>query len=159
MPEAKRSRVLTVFAFLLVLLAVEDFLKPFRPGPAATHPFGVRVQSGIVFFGTRPEGALAYVAGWLVATFLICLAIGIWQMRGFARAMASCYAVYVLLNILIFNLRHPPETHAELIFAVAYAVVAVGSACALAILLRSATVRSDRTARSRDQHLFADRPS
>lgn len=55
-----------------------------------------------MFFGMRSQGNLMFV-GWLVAAFLFTLAIGIWRMRQYASWMANCYAVYVLLNIVIFT--------------------------------------------------------
>jgi hypothetical protein len=96
---------------------------------------GVRVQGTIVFFGMRLQGNLMFL-GWLVAVFLLTLAIGVWRMRRYASLMANCYAIYVLLNIVIFTAIHPlPKTHAELMFAVVYETIAVIGAWSLAILL------------------------
>jgi hypothetical protein len=140
MPEVKRGWILTLFAILLVLLAIEDLIKPLlRPGTATVS--GVRVQGTIVFFGMRLQGRSMYV-GWLVAAFLLVLAIGVWRMRRYASLMAECYAVYVLLNIVIFTATHPlPQTRADLVFAVAYAIIAAVGAWTLAILLHRERAR------------------
>jgi hypothetical protein len=51
--------------------------------------------------------------------------------------MANCYAFYVLLNVVIFTAIHPrPETHADLMFALVYEIIAVAGAWTFAILLR-----------------------
>jgi len=140
MPEVKRSWILTLFAILLVLLAIEDLIKPLlSPGTATVS--GVRVRGTIVFFGMRPGGTLMYM-GWLVAAFLLALAIGVWRMRRYASLMADCYAVYVLLNVEIFTAIHPlPKTHAELMFALVYDIIAVVGAWTLAILLHRERAR------------------
>jgi hypothetical protein len=134
MPAARRSRTLTLFAILSMLLAIEDLLKPLLGSNAATVS-GVRVQGTIVFFGMRLTGNLMYV-GWLVAAFLLILAIGILRMRRYASVMANCYAAYVLLNIVIYAAIHPlPRTHAEMTFALVYEIIAVAGAWTLAIVL------------------------
>ena len=75
--------------------------------------------------------------GWLVAAFLVALAVGIWRRRRYASLMANCYAVYVLLNIAIYTAIHPtPKTQADVVFAVAYETIAIAGASTLAILLR-----------------------
>jgi hypothetical protein len=134
MAGVKRSGILTLFAMLLVLLALEDLVKPLL-GSGNAMVSGVRVQGTIVFFGMRLQGNLMFL-GWLVAVFLLTLAIGVWRMRRYASLMANCYAIYVLLNIVIFTAIHPlPKTHAELMFAVVYETIAVIGAWSLAILL------------------------
>jgi len=135
MAEAKRGRLLTLFAILVALLAIEDLIKPLLGSSTATVS-GARVQGSIVFFGMRLQGSWMYV-GWLVAAFLLALAVGVWRMRRYASLMANCYAVYVLLNIVIYTAIHPPpKTQADLMFAVAYETIAVTGAWTLAILLR-----------------------
>lgn len=135
MAAVKRSAILTLFAILLVMLAIEDFVKPLLTPHVATVA-GARVQGAIVFFGMRLHGKLMFV-GWLVGAFLLTLAIGIWRMRRYATVMANCYAAYVLANIAIYTAIHPlPETRADLAFALVYEAVAVAGAWALAIFLR-----------------------
>jgi hypothetical protein len=135
MVDVERSRILTVFAILLVLLAINDFIKPLL-GAGTAVVAGARVQGSIVFFGMRPQGSWMFV-GWLVAAFLLTLAIGVWRMRRYASPMADCYAVYVLLNVVIHTIIHLlPKTQAEVTFTVVYETVAVVGAWTLAILLR-----------------------
>ena len=133
--EVRRSWILSLFAILLVVLAIEDFVKPLLTPHVATVA-GARVQGAIVFFGMRLQGRLMFV-GWLVGTFLLILAIGIWRMRRYAAVMANCYAAYVLANIVIYTAIHPlPQTRADLVFAVVYETVAVTGALTLAIVLQ-----------------------
>src|ERR1700739_2319218 len=79
MAKVKRSPILILFAILLVLLAIEDVIKPLL-GQGTAMVSGTRVQSNIVFLGMRLQGRWMYV-GWLVAAFLLTLAIGVWRMR------------------------------------------------------------------------------
>jgi hypothetical protein len=112
MADVKRSRILTVFAILLILLAINDFIKPLL-GAGTAVIAGARVQGSIVFFGIRLQGSWMFV-GWLVAAFLLTLAIGGWRMRRYASPMADCYAVYVLLNVVIYTTIHLlPKTQAK----------------------------------------------
>jgi len=129
MPQAKQKRgaLLTIFAILLVLLSIEDFLKPFGlEGPT----------TGIVFLGHRFQGNAAFL-GWLVGTFLVVYAIGIWTMRRYALTLAYVYGVYVVLNIGIFLLTGPPpDSPGQMAFGIVYSTLAIGGAWALAFLLR-----------------------
>jgi hypothetical protein len=135
MAEVKRRPILILFAILLVLLAIEDVIKPLL-GQGTAMVSGAHVQGSIVFLGMRLQGRWMYV-GWLVASFLLTLAIGVWRMRRYASLMANCYAFYVLLNVVIFTAIHPrPETHADLMFALVYEIIAVAGAWTFAILLR-----------------------
>ena len=135
MAEVRRSSILTLFAILLVVLAIEDFVKPLLTPHVATVA-GARVQGAIVFFGMRLQGRLMFV-GWAIGAFLLILAIGIWRMRRFANVLANCYAAYVVANIVIYTAIHPlPERRADLAFAVVYEAVALTGALTLAIVLR-----------------------
>lgn len=126
MPQARRGILLTIFALVFVLLAIEDFLKPFHLEGADT---------GIVFFGHRFQGSASYI-GWLVAIFLAVYAAGIWRMRSYARAMAYMYAVYIVVNIGAFTLTHPtPTERGQQIFGIVYSILAIGGAWLAAILL------------------------
>ena len=127
MAESKRGGILTAFAVLFVLLAIEDFLKPFGlEGPT----------TGIVFFGHRLQGHLAYV-GWLVGVFMLVYAFAIWTMRSYAMALAYAYGVYAVLNIAIFTVTYPmPKAAGEQIFGIVYSIFAIAGACIAVILLR-----------------------
>lgn len=126
MDESRRGPLLTFFVFLFLLLAIEDFLKPFRlEGP----------DTGIVFFGNRLQGHGAFV-GWAVAAFLVIYALGIWRMRRYALAMAYAYGVYVVLNIVIFTAIHPmPTERGQQIFGIVYSILAIAGAWIAAIQL------------------------
>lgn len=135
MAAVRRSPILTLFAILLVVLAIEDFVKPLLTPHVATVA-GAHVQGTIVFFGMRLQGKLMFV-GWLVGAFLLTLAISIWRMRQYARVMANWYAAYVLTNIVIYSAIHPlSKTLADLSFALTYETVAVAGAWAIATFLR-----------------------
>ena len=127
MADSKRGGLLTAFAVLFVLLAIEDFLKPFGlEGPT----------TGIVFFGHRLQGHAAYV-GWIVGAFLLVYAFSIFTMRALAMPLAYTYGAYVVLNIAIFTLTYPPPTSSgELIFGVVYSILAILGAWIAVILLR-----------------------
>jgi len=134
-PEHKRSWMLTLFAVFLMLLGLEDIIKPFL-GSSTAAVSGARVRGSFVFFGMRLEGSWMYL-GWLLAAFLFILAIGIWRMGRYASVMADCYAAYVLLNVAIYAIFHPlPGTSADRIFALLYESIAVAGSWILAILLR-----------------------
>src|SRR5438552_485710 len=111
MAESKRGPVLTVFAGIFVLLAIQDLLKPLRlEGP----------DTGLVFFGTRLQGPSA-VVGAPFALFLLTYAFAIWRMRRYALPMAYAYAVYVLVNVLLFTIKAPPpKNQGEFVFGIVF---------------------------------------
>jgi hypothetical protein len=126
MPQARRGILLTIFALLFALLAIEDFLKPFHLEGADT---------GIVLFGHRFQGSSAYL-GWLVAIFLLVYAAGIWRMRRYARALGYVYAVYIVVNIVAFTLTYPtPTERSQQIFGIVFSILAIGGSWLAAILL------------------------
>ena len=115
---AVRDRTLTVFAVVFGLLAISNFLKPLQLGGSHT---------GFVFLGQRLSGAANAVIGPLFGLYLLVYAIGIWRMRRWALPMAWGYATYVVVNLLLFNVRTPrPPGTGYLIFGLVYMVVAVG---------------------------------
>lgn len=124
--QPRRGAALTFFAVLFLVLAVQDFLKPFRlEGP----------DTGIVFFGHRLQGAGAYV-GWLVAAFLIVYAAGIWRMRRYALYLGFAYAIYVTINLILFTVRNPPPaSQSERIFGFVYVIFALAFSWGTAIIL------------------------
>ncbi|HYL59032.1 MAG TPA: hypothetical protein VEU51_09185, partial [Candidatus Acidoferrales bacterium] len=101
MNESKRGTVLTAISVLLVLLAIEDILKPFHlEGPT----------TGLVFFGTRLSGVKDAIIAPLFGLFLLFYASTIWRMRLMALTVAYGYAVYVVINLVLFTVRNPPPT-------------------------------------------------
>ena len=126
MARADRGPLLTVFALLFGLLAVSNFLKPLAGKPG---------EVGFVFFGQRLAGTPNAIIGPLFGLFLLVYAIGIWRMRRYAVPMAFVYAAYVVLNLVLFNIRDPNPNRQGLLFGFFYAVVAIGVSSGAAYLL------------------------
>lgn len=97
-------------------------------------------ETGFVLFGTRLTGTANLIAGPLAGLYLWVYAYGIWRMKRFLVGMAHAYALYVVLNLLLFMYKGPPETAeplgtvVSLVFA-AYPIVAVGVSTGAAIIL------------------------
>ena len=67
------------------------------------------------------------IIGPLFGLYLLIYAAGIWRMRRYALPMAWAYATYVVVNLLLFNVRTPrPPGRGFLIFGLVYMVVAIG---------------------------------
>lgn len=116
--EPKRGRVLSMFAVLFVLLAISNLLKPFRLEGSDT---------GFVFFGQRLSGTANAIIGPLFGIYLLVYAFSIWRMRRLALPMAYAYAGYVIINLILFNMRNPvPPGVGYLIFGVVYSILAIG---------------------------------
>jgi len=125
MAESNRSQVLTVFAVLLGILALSNFSKPFQWGGE---------QTGFVFFGTRLSGMANTIIGPLFGLYLAVYAAGIWRMKRYALPMAYAYAGYVIVNLILFNVKNPPPP-GSLLFGLVYISVAIGVSLGSAILL------------------------
>ena len=117
MGESKRTGFLTTIAILLVILAIMDFLKPFKlEGPT----------TGLVFLGIRRSGIANAILGPLIGLVLITYAAGIWRMRRYAMTLGWTYAVYVILNLILYVARNPtPQDPNEQIFGIVYSIVAI----------------------------------
>jgi tryptophan-rich sensory protein len=126
--ETKRSGLLTLFAVLFLLAAIEDLLKPFRlEGPT----------TGLVFFGTRLSGLANAVIAPVVGIFLLIYAAGIWRMQRYTVYLAYGYAIYVTINLVLFTTRNPPpKSQGELVFGVVYTILALVITWSSAIVLR-----------------------
>ena len=119
--------MLSVFAVLFAVLAVSNLLKPLRLGGDHT---------GFVFFGERLAGTANAIIGPLFGLYLLVYAAGIWRMRRYAVTMGTAYAAYVVLNLVLFNLRAArPPGMGYVLFGIAYAGVAVGVSTGAAYLL------------------------
>jgi hypothetical protein len=102
-------------------------MKPFRLGGE---------QTGFVLFGERLSGTANAVAGPVFGAFLLAYAAGIWRMKRFALEMAYAYAAYVILNLVLFNVRTPqPPGAGNLVFGIVYSAVAIGVSSGAAYLL------------------------
>ena len=125
MARPDRGSLLTVSALLMGLLAISNFSKPFAPGP----------EVGFVFLGRRLSGTPNAIIGPLFGLYLLLYAVGIWRMRRYALPMGIAYAAYVIVNLVLFNVRDPHANKDGLLFGVAYSVVAIGVSSGAAYLL------------------------
>jgi hypothetical protein len=126
MKEASRGPVLTTFAVLFAILALSNFLKPFHLDPNA----------GFVFLGMKTHGIANAILGPAFGALLLAYAIGIWQMRRWVLPIAYAYAVYVILNLLLYTIRNGGSTRqGSPVFMIGYIAVAIGVSAGSAVLL------------------------
>jgi hypothetical protein len=126
MAEDNPQRTLRVFAIAFALVAVSNLLKPLELGE--TH--------GFVFFGQRLSGTPNLIAAVFFGIYLLVYAWGIWRMKRFVIGMAHAYAVYVVLNLLLYWSKNPmPPDIQTRIFGFVYMFVALGVAGGAAVLL------------------------
>jgi hypothetical protein len=125
MAEKSRGAALTIFALLFGLLAISNFLKPF------SHDPGV----GFVFMGTRLTGTGNAIMGPLFGIALVIFAYGIWTMHAWARPVAYIYTAWVVVNTVLFTLKHRAEPHPSLAFSIAATAIGIGVPLATAIIL------------------------
>ena len=121
---APRGAALTVFAILFALLGVSNALKPLE----------ATATQGFVFLGHRLSGTPNLIAGPLFALILWTYAAGIWRMRRWALPLGCAYAVYVIVNLVLYSsadAQAPPPR----VFMLAYVAVAVGISSGAAYLL------------------------
>ena len=131
MAHSGRGRGLTVLAILFAIMAVSNLLKPFQIGGA---------QTGFVFLGHRLSGAGNSIIGPLFGLYLAVYAAGIWRRKRYALPMAYGYAVYVVLNLVLFTIYGPKPPITGIgyaLFGVVYATVAIGVSSGAAYLLRT----------------------
>jgi len=125
--EPQRGRTLSIFAVLFVLLAISNLLKPFGFEGSET---------GFVFLGRRLSGTANAIMGPVFGIFLLVYAFRIWHLKRSALVMGYVYAAYVIINLILFNLRNPvPPGIGYLIFSTVYAIVGIGVSCGAAYLL------------------------
>ena len=128
MKETSRGSVLSTFAVLFAILALSNFLKPFH----------LDRNAGFVFFGMKTHGIAKAILGPAFGALLVAYAIGIWRMRRWVLPIAYAYAVYVILNLLLYTIRNVGSgKHPSSAFMLAYVAVAVGISAGSAVLLYS----------------------
>lgn len=107
---------LRVCGVLFCLLALSNFTKFMEMSP----------EQGFMLFGMRQRGTPNLVFGWLFGLYLLAYGLGVLRMRAYALPMGIAYAVYVVLNLVLFTIRMPEEAWARPIFGLVYIIVAVG---------------------------------
>ena len=127
MEKSKRDALLTTITILFAILAFTDILKPLKlEGPT----------TGLVFFGTRQTGTANAILGPLMGLILLFYAAGIWRMRRYAMLLGWLYAVYVIVNLVLYTqLNQPAKTSGEMIFGVVYMILAIAMTVGTAIIL------------------------
>lgn len=124
MAQSTRGTWLTICAVLFGILALSNALKPLQLGGD---------QTGFVFLGQRLSGVANTIAGPLFALYLAVYAYGIWTMRRFALPMSHAYAAWVILNLVLWNLRTTQPT--PVLFGLVYVGIAIGVSLGAAIAI------------------------
>ncbi|HYD46695.1 MAG TPA: hypothetical protein VEB21_00005 [Terriglobales bacterium] len=126
MTQAQRDKLLNIFAALFALMALSNLLKPLQIGE----------QTGFVLFGTRLTGTANAIAGPLFGLYLAVYAHAIWKRRRYAIPMAHAYAVYVILNLVLYTMTNTiPAGIGYMLFGIVYSTIAIGVSLGAAILL------------------------
>ncbi len=125
MTEARANRIFRGFAICFWLLAISNFTKPLQLGE----------QSGFVLFGTRLSGNDNLLWSFVFGVYLVVYGLGLWHGKRFAVGMSHPYALYVVLNLFLYWSNQPPPGGADVLFAVTYSLVAVGTSVSAAVLL------------------------
>ena len=115
-----RDRFITTLAVLMGVLAISNFLKPIAQ---AMDPAG---NAGFVFFGHRLRGSANAIIGPVFGILLASYAYGAWTMKRWVVPLAAAYAVYVILNLVLFTANPPPGDQQSFLFMLGYAAVAIG---------------------------------
>lgn len=125
MTEKSCGPVLTTFAVLFVILAISNFSKPLRLEP----------DVGFMFFGMKMHGIANAILGPAFGVLLVAYAIGILRMRRWVLPIAYAYAVYVILNLVLYSIRNAASARASAGFMIVYSVIAIGVSSGSALLL------------------------
>ena len=125
MAGKSRGTALTIFALLFGLLAISDFAKPFSHSPGV----------GFVFLGHRLAGTGNAVMGPLFGVLLVTFAYGIWTMRRYALPVAYIFTGWVIVNTVLYNLKHRSDPQPPLYFAILSIALGLGVPLATAIIL------------------------
>ncbi|MGO9451683.1 MAG: hypothetical protein ACLQDV_11675 [Candidatus Binataceae bacterium] len=123
MQSDKRGILLTIFAILFALGAIQDALKPFRP------------TTNLVFLGTRLTGTTNIVMSIVVAIFLIGYAASIWFMSKYALPLSFIYGVYVVINIVGYIIRYAAHDKVPVWGLIVFTVLAIAIPWGSAMML------------------------
>lgn len=127
--ERSRDRVSTLLAVVMGLLSFSNLWKPVAQALAPES------SAGFVFFGHRLEGLANAVMGPLFGLFLATYAYGVWNQKRWVVPVAASYAVYVVLNLILFAANAPPAEDPGLAFTAVYATAAIAVSAGGAIYL------------------------
>ncbi len=125
MAEPQRARIFRGLAICFWLVAISNFSKPLQ----------LSEHSGFVLFGTRLTGGDSVLWSLVFGTYLVVYGLGLWHMKRIVIGMAHAYALYVLVNLSLYWINHPPPSAADVIPAVMYSLVAGGVSVGSAVLL------------------------
>jgi hypothetical protein len=116
----RRDPILTTLAVLMGLLALSNMSKPIAQtlAPEST--------AGFVFLGQRLHGIANAIIGPLFGLLLAAYAYGVWSRKKWVLPLAAVYAVYVVLNLILFTVNPPADDPMPLIGGIIYAAVAIG---------------------------------
>ncbi len=119
--ETKPSRgpVLTTLAICMGLLAISNLSKP------VSQILAPESTAGFVLFGQRLGGIANVIVGPLFGLLLAAYAYGVWTLRAWVLPLAGAYALYVIVNLLLFALNLPPDRGGG-VFGLVYMGVAIG---------------------------------
>jgi hypothetical protein len=117
---AKRTTVMTVLAILFGLLAISNFMKPVAQHMSPEGP------EGFMFFGHRLHGMANAIVGPLFGALLAAYSYGIWTAKRWIVPLGVVYAIYVVLNLILFAGNATEAEKAKVLFNVVYTVVAIG---------------------------------
>jgi hypothetical protein len=127
MTDRSRGRLLSLAAILFALLAMSNLLKPLQLWGEHT---------GFVLLGTRLSGTANAIVGPLFGLYLLVYALGIWYQKRFALPMAYAYAVYVIVNLVLFITSQPVTSGpGNLLMGLMYTVLAIAGSSGTALLL------------------------
>jgi hypothetical protein len=125
MPNKSRGVTLTILAALFALLAISNFAKPLSHDP----------HVGFVFLGTRLSGMPNMILGPLFGIILAVYAYGVFALRKFALPIAYVFTVWVVVNMIMYTIKHQSEPQPQLAFAIGSTVVGIGVPLVSAIVL------------------------
>lgn len=112
--------VYRALAVAMGLLALSNFSKPI------TQSFDPSGNAGFVFFGTRLTGTANLIAGPIFGAILAAYAYGAATRRRWVLPIAIAYAIYVVVNLVLFMSNPPPGGDPGIAFGLVYATVAIG---------------------------------
>ena len=125
MTRTRPDRIFRALAICFWLLAVSNFSKPLQ----------LSEHSGFVLFGTRLTGGDSVLWSLVFGACLVVYGLGLWHMKRMVIGMAHAYAFYVVVNLSLYWINHPPPSGADVILAVMYSLVAVSVSVGSAVLL------------------------